>query len=213
MIKELSDLIQGYQSFRKKYFEDNSALYEDLVKHGQNPKILVVACSDSRVDPAIVLNCQPGELFVVRNVANLIPPFEADNAFHGTSAAIEFAVRQLEVAHVIVLGHSQCGGIGHLFTSIPDERPEMSFIQKWMKLAQGPQEAVLRDHVHLPLPEKINTCSQLALKNSVNNLLTFPWIAERVQEQLLSLHGWYFELHSGVLFALNPTTQQFEAIH
>ncbi len=131
----ITPLIEGYKQFRSKYFGKSKSL-EKLVTHDQKPKILVISCSDSRVDPAIILGSKPGELFVVRNVANLVPPFESDLKHHGTSAALEFGVLDLEVKHIIVLGHTHCGGIRALMEA-PENTPPSNFITAWMDIADS----------------------------------------------------------------------------
>ncbi len=134
-------LIEGYKQFKEKYFK-NTKSFDDLVKYGQKPKVLVVACCDSRVDPSIVTNCNPGELFVVRNVANLVPPFDGDHRHHSTSAALEFGVMDLEVSDIIVFGHSHCGGIRALMESSEDENTS-DFITAWMSIAKPAKQQVL----------------------------------------------------------------------
>ena len=211
MINELQHLVAGYQKFRELYFNDNDTLYQELTKYGQQPTILVVACSDSRVDPALILNFRPGDLFVVRNVANLIPPYESDNGYHGTSAALEFGVHGLGVRHIIVLGHSQCGGIKAL---VEDSEPvKQGFIGRWMGLAAAAHARVLCTHPHTTTTEKMNLCSHYSLQQSIDNLLTFPWIKERVAADNLMLHAWHLELETGLIYALNPDTNKFEALH
>ncbi len=164
---------------------------------------MVVACSDSRVDPAMIFNCQPGDLFVIRNVANLVPPCEANDTFHGISAALEFGTCFLAVEHIIVFGHSQCGGIQALLNSTQwmlDKKP-FHFIAKWMELARPAYDRVVTEHGNVSLDEKIILCEQYALVNSLNNLLTFPWIQERVASGKLVLHAWYFDLATGMIHA------------
>lgn len=212
MSKDIEHLIQGYQEFRRQYFNGQNSAFEDLVRCGQKPKVLIIACSDSRVDPAIVMNCQPGDLFVIRNVANLVPPYEDDTSYHGTSAALEFGVCSLEIRHVILFGHTQCGGIQALLERSPKECQEKSFINKWMDLARPAQEAVLTHHQDLPFEEKTTLCGRYSLINSLNNLQTFPYISERVARGSLYLHAWNFNLSQGVLETYNPIDNSFTAL-
>lgn len=205
-------LIQGYAAFRREYFHSDNPLFKKLVTQGQSPKVLMIACSDSRVDPAIVTNCQPGDLFVVRSVANLVPPFETDNTYHGTSAALEFAVFGLNVEHIILFGHSQCGGIRALFEHEEDIIQPHGFIAKWMELAKPAKQRVIAEHTHAPLDEKLTLCGQYALVNSLKNLHSFPWVTEKVTEGKLSLHAWYFDLETGIIKTYNPALAQFEAL-
>lgn len=207
MPKELEYVISGYKKFRQKYFENNNQLYEEL-KDGQKPKMLVVGCSDSRVDPAIVLNCKPGDLFVVRNVANLVPPFENDSGHHGTSAALEFGVLGLGIRHIIVFGHSGCGGIQALVTN-PKSLSGQNFVSRWMEIASDAHTHTVDNHGHLPIDQQIENCAHLALINSLNNLFTFPWIKERVEGGQLFLHAWYFNIDTGIIEKFDAEQQKF----
>lgn len=188
-------IIQGYKKFQKEYFEKNKDFFHSLIKNGQNPEILVIACSDSRVDPAIVTSALPGDLFVIRNVANLVPPYEdARLGYHGTSAALEFAVCQLKVKNIVVFGHSHCGGMKSLFND--QEIKEDSFLTKWMELAKPAFEDVRSLHQDCEVAKKADLCSKYSLINSLKNLKTFPWISERLQKGDLALHAWYFDIQT-----------------
>jgi carbonic anhydrase len=157
---------------------------------------MVVACSDSRVDPTMIFNAEPGELFILRNVANLVPPYEPDSAFHATSAALEFAVRVLEVSDLIVMGHAMCGGIRVLLEGAPD--PAGDFLLPWMRIAEPAKRRVLQRASADPQSD----CEQESVRLSLENLLTFPWIADRVAEHRLQLTGTIFDIRSGVLALL-----------
>lgn len=217
MPQEIDYLIQGYKRFHQEYFGKNQSLYANLAKNGQKPRYLVIACSDSRVDPAILTDCQPGDLFVIRNVANLVPPCEFDTHYRGTSAALEFGICDLGIRHVIVLGHSQCGGITalleHYGGSETGHLSNDSFVEKWMGLADATCTATLRAHAqtaNLPLSEKANLCAQQCILASLNNLQTYPWVASRIEKKALFLHGWYFDLLSGKIHFYSPQYQKFE---
>lgn len=210
MSEDIETLLKGYQKFREHYYSDSHVLFEDLVRRGQHPKILMIACSDSRVDPALVLNSQPGDLFMIRNVANLIPPFEDDLSYHGTSAALEFGVCVLEIRHLILFGHTQCGGIQSLLESSSQGPVQKSFITKWMELARPAHQAVLEFHGEKSLEEKTVLCGQYSLINSLNNLMTFPWIRQKVEEGVLFLHAWNFDLAHGSLKAFDPQENLFK---
>lgn len=188
-------LIEGYRTFKKEQFEDSKA-FCDLVEQGQRPKILAIACCDSRVDPAIVTNCRCGEVFVVRNVANLVPPYSRDRQHHGTSAALEFGVLGLGVTDIIVFGHRYCGGIRALMENTQTDKPS-DFIQAWMNIAEPAKQQVLQAYPHESLDEQAHHCEKASLITSLNHLSTFPWIAERVQAGQLYLHAWYFDLDTG----------------
>ena len=204
------DLINGFHRFRGQHFANDDALYKQLVQDGQTPKILVVACCDSRVDPALVLNCEPGDLFVIRNVANLVPPAESrSEGRHGTSAALEYGVRVLGVEHIIVLGHAHCGGIRSLFSGVGATDNQATYIKNWMRVAEEAQEIVRERHPDASLKEQEKACEQQAILSSLNNLLTFDWIKERVDNGNLALHGWYFDLEHGLLMGYDNNSQKF----
>ncbi|MBI5658639.1 MAG: carbonic anhydrase [Nitrosomonadales bacterium] len=204
-------LIQGFRRFREQHFTHDDALYRQLVAQGQTPRILVVACCDARVDPAIVLDCAPGDLFVIRNVANLVPPRESHAGYHGTSAALEFGVCNLGVQHIIVLGHARCGGIRALLESGGAANPD-SYIDDWMRLAEGARATAERDMPGAPMDERLQACEQRAILISLRNLMTFPWVRERVGGGTLTLHGWYFDIEHGRLLRHDAATGAFEAL-
>jgi carbonic anhydrase len=187
-------LIEGYRRFRATEWPDRRALFEQLAAHGQHPRALVVACSDSRVDPTMVFGAGPGELFVVRNVANLVPPFAPDAAYHGTSAALEFGVRALEVRDVIVMGHAMCGGIHALLHGAPN--PSYHFVGGWIAMAEAARARVL---ANTPLEEAQRACEYEAVRLSLENLRTFPWVRDALREHKLALHGTFFDIRSGIL--------------
>lgn len=194
MVK-IATLLNGFQNFYQEYFIDKPEVYEDLVKNGQSPKTLVIACSDSRVDPSILMDAKPGDIFVIRNVANLVPPYESEiGGCHGTSAAIEYAVRHLEVENIIILGHSDCGGIKAL---VNDQEQDETFIDTWLYIASDAKNAALKaGHDH---GKACELCEKESVRISVGNLMTFPFVRERVEAGKLDLHGWYFNLKSGSL--------------
>lgn len=203
-------LIEGFRRFRERHFAKDSAQFRDLAQFGQAPKALVVACCDSRVDPALVLDCAPGDLFVIRNVANLVPPAENQGHYHGTSAALEFGVRNLGLRHIIVLGHAQCGGIHALLEGGVDK--DDSFIAEWMGIADAAREQVERELADADSKVRHRACEQQAILVSLNNLMTFSWIRERVEQGGLTLHGWYFDIERGELLGYDATTRQFETL-
>lgn len=203
-------LIEGFRRFREQHFTENDALYRQLATEGQAPKIMVVACCDARVDPAIVLDCAPGDLFVIRNVANLVPPAESRNSGrHGTSAALEFGVRNLGVEHIIVLGHAQCGGIRSLFSGSGETG---SYINSWMRMAEEVHAGVMRDLPSASSNQQMTACEQRAILVSLDNLMTFPWVREGVENGTLALHGWYFDIEHGQMLQYDPASRTFEAL-
>lgn len=206
-MEPISKLIAGFARFRSKYFAGDSALFEQLSRHGQSPRVMVIACCDARVDPAIITDADPGDLFVVRNVANLVPPCETGGGYHGTSAALEFAVQSLKVEHIIVLGHSGCGGVHSLLQDAGAQQGD--FIAPWMALAAT---ACLKiKAVPAPATVQQRACEQAVVQVSLANLKTFPWIAERMSKGALHLHGWYFDIKGGELLCYHPENDRFEA--
>lgn len=191
----MDDLIQGYQRFRETAWPERKQVFEQLAARGQQPETLVIACSDSRVDPQMIFDAGPGQMFIVRNVANLVPPYEPDSRYHGTSAAIEFAVRVLKVRHVVVMGHAQCGGVHALLQGAPPGAED--FVAGWMKIAE-PARRMAQD-ADLPEAERQRFCEQCCVKLSLSNLGSFPWVAERVAGGELTLHGAYFGVATGRL--------------
>ena len=200
----VDSLIEGYRRFRAGYFNSNRERLTALAE-GQAPRFAIVSCCDSRVDPGIVFDADPGELFIIRNVANLVPPFEAEGNYHGTSAALEFAVTGLGVSDVVVLGHARCGGIRALLSGDPP--PGESFVSSWMGIAAPARDEVLRRSDLATEAERQCACEQSAVRLSLRNLLTFPWVAERVAGGKLRLHGWYYDLQSGRITRLEDDFQ------
>lgn len=207
--KELLRLVSGFRRFREKYFEPEDSPYRQLAT-GQSPKTLVIGCSDSRVDPAIITSSGPGELFVVRNVANLVPPFERGGGHHGVSAAIEFAVTMLKVENVIVLGHRQCGGIRALVAGV--HRDSDSFIDRWVAIARPAHFRALAAHPNADQDTLCQHCELEAIKISIENLRTFPFVTQAEQERKMNVIGAYFDLESGRLLELNEATGEFTSI-
>jgi len=197
----IEKLSKGYERFRNGYFKRNRARLEQLAEK-QTPQIAIVSCCDSRVDPGILFDVEPGDIFVIRNVANLVPPFETKGDYHGTSAALEFAVTCLQVKQVVVLGHANCGGIRALMendTSIKSD----GFIYSWMQLAALAKKEVL-ERIDLATPEqRINACEKTAVSYSLRNLMSYPWIRDRVEAGSLDLVGCYYDLRSGELVTLD----------
>ena len=211
-MNELKKLIDGFGRFRAHYYERDHELFKRLVRQGQSPKVMVVACCDSRVDPAIITDCDPGDLFVVRNVANLVPPCEEGGGYHGTSAALEFAVRCLHVEHVVVMGHARCGGIRALLGNIRFEGDAGQFITPWMSIAEEARREVAATHAAENAETHAAACEQAAVRISLRNLLTFPFVQEAVSAGRLQLHGWYFDLNGGELLGHDPATGDFESL-
>lgn len=203
--------IEGYKRFKRGYYEQNKDKLLKLADEGQSPKVLIVGCSDSRVDPSTIFDCDPGDFFVIRNVANLVPPCEsAENSYHGTSAALEYAVTVLQVESIIILGHTQCGGIKALMDTPPTQEAK-TFISKWIQQLSSVRDEVLEqcdcEHGH-----HYHVGEEKGVLKSLENLMTFPWVKERVEAGTLLLHGWHYDLGDGSLYAKSKDSDEFEKI-
>ncbi|MGU3496889.1 carbonic anhydrase [Xanthobacteraceae bacterium A53D] len=207
--RDISHLVEGVKRFKARFYEDAPTLMKQLVEQGQAPATLMISCSDSRVDPAILSGALPGELFVVRNVANLVPAYAPDDGLHGTGAALEYAVRDLKVDHIVVLGHAHCGGIKAMLGTAGGERPPRDFVGPWVEMA------LAASRLHIPDETTEDGQREMSLDNlkavpflaerasilgSLDNLMTYPWVRERVEAGTLEIHGWWFDLDSGDLW-------------
>lgn len=200
MEKSFNKLLRGYESFRKKYAEHDNSIMSQLEEDGQKPAIMVLACCDSRVDPAVILQCDPGDFFTIRNVANLVPPCEADEGHHGTSAAMEYGICYLNVKHFIILGHSSCGGIQALASDEPLAQDD--FISRWVSLSG----ADLSDK------SDANMVARKSLLASYQHCLSFPWLKQRVDEKKLKIHLWYFDIKHAELSAYSFENGAYEPL-
>lgn len=199
--------VKGFHQFQHKYFR-NSDLYKDLTTNGQKPEALVIACCDSRNDPALLMQSQPGDLFVVRNVAAIVPPYQPDDNYHGTSAAIEFAVKGLKVKEIIVLGHSMCGGVQTLANQ-KKGNTDFEFLTQWISIGERARQKV--DALYPSASPEHRQCEieKEVIVTSLHNLLTFPWIKSGKEAGTLTLHGWYFDMKGGKLLDYDMSTGVF----
>ncbi|WP_455482673.1 carbonic anhydrase [Bartonella sp. B35(2025)] len=204
-------LLSGYQSFIKNNFSYKTTHYQQLAEEGQKPEVLVIACCDSRAIPEAIFNAKPGEIFVLRNVANLVPPFCPDKQYHATSAAIEFAVQLLEVKHIVILGHAHCGGISTVLKGTCKSLTSDDFIGQWMSLLAPAAETIVNNKLLTVLEQHI-ALEQLSIRYSLKNLDTFPWIKARKDQGILILHGAWFDISSGGLWILEQETGNFVRI-
>lgn len=206
-------LLQRYQGWKATTYAENSAWYRRLATEGQRPRAMVISCCDSRVHVTSIFGADPGEFFIHRNIANLVPPFEPDGDHHGTSAAVEYAVNVLKVAHVIVLGHSRCGGVQGCIEMCEGRAPELeektSFVGRWMDILR-PKYEQIADVTEQD--EKSRRFEQLAVVTSIENLLTFPFVESRVNEGSLSLHGLWTDIAEGGMSQFSAKTRNFEPI-
>jgi len=209
----LKNLISGYKDFYQTHFIKDPSLYKSLWTNGQAPKTLVIACSDSRTDPSLITGAQPGDLFVIRNVANLVPPYQPDGeSYHGTSAALEFAVCQLQVHNIVVLGHSGCAGIKALGEGQCASSSSFSFIDPWVNIAAKAKEELMGQEDFLSPDAKNRQLGKASILISMENLLTFPWIKALYDHQKLEIHGWYFCIETGHLEYYDQATKTFQRV-
>jgi carbonic anhydrase len=210
---DFAAMIDGYRRFRSSGWAEQRNRWSELAE-AQAPKVMVIACSDSRVDPATIFDASPGEMFVVRNVANLVPPFELGSGRHGVSAALEFAVTQLEVPEIVVMGHGRCGGCWAALTqSFQDAKPgEGGFISRWISMLDGVRADIVAEHGHDHSEEARRAMEHAAVEVSLANLRTFSCIREREAQGRICLHGAYFAIEDGLLHVLDQTTGKFAAV-
>ncbi len=200
-------LREGYRAFMSGRFPQEQSRYEELSGSGQKPEIMVIGCCDSRVSPEVIFDARPGELFVVRNVANMVPPYETQGVFHGTSAALEFAVQALRVQHIVVLGHGRCGGVR---AWVDDSEPLSpgDFIGKWMTLIEPAAERA-GPRGQTPIGDYVEKLALISIAQSLDNLLSFPCVSTLVARGKVQLHGAYFDVTTGVLSLRDPHTGLF----
>jgi carbonic anhydrase len=209
--REILKLVAGFKRFREKYFAGEEPVYAKLFE-GQSPKTLIIGCSDSRVDPALITSASPGELFIVRNVANLVPPYESHTAGrHGVSAAIEFAVVNLKVENIIILGHRQCGGIRALMSG--QTINEESFIGSWMEIATAARQKVLKNHPKADFETQCRHCEMEGVITSIKNLKSFPFVNTALEQKKVTIFGIYFDLEQGSLMEFDDQAQQFKILN
>jgi len=202
-------LTDRYRRFKHRIFVPNADQYEELATYGQDPEIMMISCSDSRVDPETIFSAMPGELFVVRNVANLVPPFETGGKYHGVSAAIEFAVLNLRIKHLVVLGHAGCGGVKAALDQSAAIQTEAHFISRWMSMLDDARLSVLASHQMKSAKERQDALERESIKLSIKNLRTFPFVREREDKGKLNIHGAHFDIKSGTLSVLSHSRGEF----
>jgi carbonic anhydrase len=202
-------LADRFRRFKHRHFAPNQDHYEKLAAEGQNPDVMIVSCSDSRVDPETLFSAMPGELFVVRNVANLVPPFETQGKFHGVSAALEFAALNIRVKHIVVLGHSGCGGVRACLEHDAAKQTKAEFIRNWMSMLDDAREKVVAAHEGQPAAALRGALEREGIKTSLANLRTFPCIQILEGRGSVQLHGAYFDIASGMLEVLDRESGEF----
>lgn len=203
------ELADRYRRFKYRHFAPNQDQYEQLATFGQTPQVMVVSCCDSRVDPETIFSAMPGELFVVRNVANLVPPYETQGRYHGVSAALEFAILNLRVNHIVIMGHSGCGGIRASLESEAARQTEAQFISGWMSILDERRKRVMKELAGQPVQRLVARMELEGIRASLDNLRTFPCVQILEGKGRLHLHGAYFDIASGTLEVLNPSTDAY----
>lgn len=203
------NLTDRFRRFKHRHFVPNADQYEELARYGQSPEVMIISCCDSRVDPETIFTAMPGELFVVRNVANLVPPYETGGKYHGVSTAIEFAVMNLRVKHLIVMGHAGCGGVKAALDQSAAIQTEAMFISRWMSMLDEARLHVLAAHQMASTAEKLRMLELEGIKTSIKNLRTFPFVREIEEKGRMSIHGAYFDIATGTLSVLNHSRGEF----
>ena len=203
-------LLEGYRTFASQRLPTEQSRYRELSEIGQSPEVMVIGCCDSRVSPEVIFDAGPGELFVMRNIANLVPVYQPDASAHGVSAALEYAVSVLRVKHIVVLGHAQCGGIRAFIDKIEPLSPG-DFIGRWMQMFIKPGE-VVEQRDRESMQDFVTRIEKAAVFRSLENLMTFPFVRNAVERGVMSLHGAYFGVAEGSLFVLDRETKEFRSV-
>lgn len=211
------ELVEGYKIFRSEYLDKQYKSYRDWAAKGQTPKTLIIGCSDSRVNPAILTHSGLGQIFVVNNVANIVPPYEKGDAHHKSlGAAVQYAVNHINVEHIIVMGHSGCGGIAALMSEHPSglhEPGEEDYIADWISILNPAKEAVLQNSGDAPKEEQLRLAEMEGVLVSIQNIAGYPWVRKSVEKGALTLHAWYFHLESGELLSYRPDEGRFQSFN
>lgn len=211
-MEAIDSLIEGYRAFRNGTYRQNEERYRTLGENTQHPKALIVACCDSRADPAMIFSADPGSLFVIRNVANIIPPYQPDEHYHGTSAALEFGICNLGISDLVVMGHARCGGIAALYENDHGHPPDGDFISGWISLIHEVADDVKKTHAHADREAMLRAMEQRSVLKSIEMLRTFPFVREREADGRLHLHGWYYGIGTGLLSIYDPATDRFSEV-
>jgi carbonic anhydrase len=203
-------LIDGYGAFASGRLQSEQDRYRELAEHGQTPEIMVIGCCDSRVSPEVIFDARPGELFVVRNVANLVPPYETDGKYHGVSAALEFGVGVLKVKHIVILGHAHCGGV-RAFAEGAEPISPGDFVGRWMSL-MAPATAKVGPRESMSQQEYLERMEKASIVNTLDNLMTFPRLRKLIERGEVMPHGAYFGVAKGELSVLDRATGEFRPV-
>jgi carbonic anhydrase len=209
--KPIDRLINGYRKFRRTTFSRERGRYERLAENGQSPKILLIACSDSRVSPSIIFNTPPGTIFVARNIANIVPPHDPDGRPRSIGAAVEYAVKVLNVTDIVVKGHARCGGVQALMNR-GEGLPQSDYLQPWVEVAAPARRLFPENFDSLDPDTKRRVAERAVIQNSIINLSGFPWVRERLDAGTLKIHGWHFDMHNGRLTQLDHDSGEWVVV-
>ena len=196
---DIDALIKGNKKFKEVHFPKLENKFDDLVVNGQKPTVLFIGCSDSRVVPDLIVDSKPGDMFILRNIGNFVPPYKNDTDFHGSSSAIEYAVSVLGVKDIIICGHSHCGACASLYQDLSDE-PHLVHVKKWLELGKKAKEYTLLAHPdRSDMNQILRTTEKISVKHQLENLLTYPEVYRKVQAGELDIHGWYYKIEDGTI--------------
>lgn len=209
---EIDKIVHGYGEFKNTTFKKYKKRFSDLIKEGQKPKVLFISCSDSRIVPNLITNTDPGDMFILRNVGNMVPPFSPSNHYHATAAGIEYAVSFLNISDIIVCGHSHCGAIKGLYEDMDTEDKSTVHVRKWLELGVRAKDYVSMINPNASMETKLEQTEKISIVFQLLNLLTYPDVERRVNEGVLSLRGWYYKIQSGELEYYDDDTYRFEKL-
>jgi carbonic anhydrase len=212
-MKDISELISGNKDFKTSYFDKNEESFKYLVENGQSPKVLFIGCSDSRVIPTLITGAKEGDLFVVRNVGNFVPPFNPNNDFHGVATGIEYAVCHLKVENIVVCGHSYCGACASIWSEHDEKKTP--HIKKWLQLGDK-TKAVVQEQMGIKNiidnDEKLRLTERVSIVHQLENLLTYPYVKEALDNNDIKLHGWYYRIQDGKIENYDFDTKTFQDV-
>jgi carbonic anhydrase len=204
-------LVAGYREFRRTTFPRERRRYQNLTVNGQRPKVMLIGCSDSRVSPTTILSAPPGEIFIARNIANIVPPYDPDSKPRSIGAAVEYAIKVLNVSDIIIKGHARCGGVAAL-VSRGEGLPATDYLKPWVEVAD-PARALLPANFDSLDPDEKRTASERAvIQNSILNLSAYPWVRDRLEAGTLKIHGWHFDILEGLLHVLDHESGEWRPL-
>ena len=206
-----SYLIKRYQDWKMSEYHENKSWFKKISNEGQNPSTMVISCCDSRLHVTSIFGADYGEFFIHRNIANLVPPYNPNGDHHGTSAAVEYAVKELDISNIIIMGHSNCGGIkaGYELCKSNKKEKEMIFVNKWLNILKPAFHKIFNNNQDIPDDLGINNLEKESIKFSINNLIDFPFVKEGVEKNTLILHGVWHDIGTGNIELLDPLSLNF----